>query len=170
LATPYLGEIKLVSFGFAPKGWVPCNGQLMSISQNQALFSLLGTTYGGDGVNSFGLPNLQGATPIHMGSDANGNGYTLGALEGAKTVTLVTEQMPVHTHQAQAVSTVANEDSPGGNAWAKSTAEPYGQHAIVTMDPTGLTSPGASQAHNNQQPYLVLNFVIALQGIFPARN
>ena len=170
MSTPYLGEIKVVSFNFAPKGWAFCNGQTMPINQNQALFSLLGTFYGGDGVTTFKLPNLQGASPIHMGSDANGNPFPLGGVGGEVTVTLTTAQMPAHTHRAQGVLVAADAASPAGTTWAKSTANPYGLHATAAMNATNVGPAGGSEPHNNMPPYLVLNFVIALQGIFPSRN
>ncbi|HEX4007813.1 MAG TPA: tail fiber protein [Acidobacteriaceae bacterium] len=170
MSTPYLGEIKLVSFAFAPKGWAFCNGQLLPITQNQALFSLLGTYYGGDGIRNFQLPNLQGASPLHMGTDLSGNGYVQGQAGGATTVTLVEGQLPAHTHQAQGVSTVANLSSPAGNAWAVSPSDPYGTHSTTTMNSKSVALGGDDQPHYNLPPYLVLNFVIALQGIYPSRN
>jgi len=170
MGTPYLSEIRIVSFNFAPKGWAFCNGQTMSINQNQALFSLLGTTYGGDGITTFNLPNLQGRAPVHTGSDTFGNPYALGQSAGEPSVTLTVTDLPAHTHQAQAVTTVANLGSPAGNVWADSASDPYSANANATMNATAVSQAGGSQPHNNVAPYLTLNFIIALTGIFPSRN
>jgi microcystin-dependent protein len=165
MATPYLGEIKIISWTFAPKGWAFCNGQLLQINQNQALFSLLGTTFGGNGQTNFALPNLQGRAPVHVG-----NGISQGEAAGTTAVTLNTSQMPAHSHPAQGNTAAPNQGGPGNNFWAGvagsySTASPDG-----AMNPASITNAGGSQPHTNMQPYLVLNFVIALQGIFPSRN
>ncbi len=165
MGTPYLSEIKLVSFNFAPKGWLACNGQTLAISQNQAIFSLMGTTYGGNGVSTFVLPNLQGATPIHQA-----NGYVEGQTGGAVNVNLNVNQIPTHSHQAMGVSTVANLEPAAGNAWADSAQNPYAASANTAMNALSVQQQGGSQPHNNQPPYLVMNFIIAVQGIFPSRN
>jgi len=165
MAEPFLSEIRIVSFNFPPKGWAFCNGQLLPINQNQALFSLLGTTYGGDGRTTFALPNLQGRMPVHFGQ-----GLVLGETGGEASVTLTTAQLPAHTHLAQGVSTKAAAPSPAGNAWATSTSNPYSNASNTTMESSNVTSQGGGQAHNNMPPYLALNFVIALQGIFPSQN
>jgi microcystin-dependent protein len=165
MSEPYLSEIRMVSFNFPPKGWAFCNGQLLPINQNQALFALLGTNYGGNGTTTFALPNLQGCGPLHMG-----NGYVLGEGGGATSVTLTTSEIPAHTHQAQGVSTVANIAAPVGEAWADSASDPYGASGNTTMNASVLTTAGGSQPHNNMPPSLVLNFIIALQGIFPSQN
>jgi microcystin-dependent protein len=165
MSTPYLSEIRIVSFNFAPKGWALCNGQTLAISQNQALFSLIGTYYGGNGVTTFQLPNLQGASPIHMG-----NGYSLGQIGGQASVTLLNQEIPSHSHLAQGASTVANLEPAAGNAWAASTANPFATSANVTMNANAVMQAGGSQPHNNWPPYEVLNFVIALVGIFPTRS
>lgn len=165
MGTPYLSEIRLVSFGFAPRGWVQCNGQILPINQNQALFALLGTTYGGNGVQTFALPDLQGATPIHLG-----NGYVQGQVGGEVNVTLNSTQIPSHTHQAQGVSTVANLEPAAGDAWANSAQNPYAASANTTMSGNTVTQTGGGQPRPNQPPYLVMNFVMAAQGIFPSRN
>jgi len=170
MATPYLGEIKLVSFNFAPKGWAFCNGQTMEINQNQALFSLLGTTYGGNGTTTFQLPNLQASVPVHMGQDTFGNYYDLGQAGGLATVTLEGPEMPEHTHQAQAVAAAATSASPAGNVCAESASDPYSASANAAMSVSGVSEEGGGQPHNNMPPYLVLNFVIALAGIFPSQN
>ena len=169
MAEPFLGEIKLVSFNFPPKGWAFCNGQLLAINQNQALFSILGTTYGGDGRTNFALPNLQGRMPIHVG-----NGITLGQAGGAQAVTLTTAQLPAHSHVLHATSALANSANPAGNLLA---AKPRGGRDIyappahtTALNAAAITSTGGGQPHENMQPYLTLNFVIALVGIFPSRN
>jgi len=165
MATPFLGEIKVVSFNYPPKGWAFCNGQIMSIAQNQALFALLGTTYGGNGIQTFALPNLQASMPVHVGS-----GFIQGQAGGEANHTLISGEMPLHTHQAQGVSTTASSPSATSNTWATATQNPYGTTPNTTLGPTALSSAGGSQPHPNMPPYLVLNFVIALTGIFPSRN
>jgi microcystin-dependent protein len=164
MGTPYLSEIKIVSFNFAPKGWALCNGQLLPINQNQALFSLLGTTYGGDGRVNFGLPNLQGRIPIHMG-----NGFALGELGGEQAHTLNISELPAHNHTPVGSSAAPTVGSPAGNLWASIT-NLYAAASSVSMKPACITANGGSQPHDNMSPYLVLNFVIALQGIFPSQN
>ncbi len=170
MATPYLGEIRIVSFNFAPKGWAFCNGQTLPINQNQALFALLGTTYGGNGTSTFQLPNLQGCAPVHMGDDPFGNFYQLGQAGGETSVTLLESELPEHTHQAQAAGVQASSASPAGNVWAESASDPYGASATGAMSVSGVSEEGGGQPHNNMPPYLVLNFVIALDGIFPTQN
>ena len=168
MAEPFLAEIRIMSFGFPPKGWALCNGQLLPINQNQALFSLLGTTYGGDGRVNFGLPNLQGNAPIHMGS-----GHTLGERGGEQAHTLSIAEIPTHTHQAFASpkSDNTNVAVPTGNVLASPLSQTYGPaNALGAMGPTTLANVGGSQAHLNMQPFLVLNFSIALQGIFPSQT
>ena len=169
MSEPFLSEIKIVSFNFAPKGWALCNGQLLPINQNQALFALLGTTYGGNGQTNFALPNIRGRVPIHMG-----NGHTLGEAAGSTSVTVNIQQLPTHTHFLQASS--SNGDSafpsnPNPNVLAALNSPIYNAPSnLVTLNPAAVTSVGGSQPHNNMMPYLVLNFIIALQGIFPSRN
>ncbi len=165
MGTPYLSEIKIMSFGFAPKGWAQCNGQLLPINQNQGLFSLLGTTYGGDGRVNFGLPNLQGRTANHMGS-----GFTLGQLGGEQAHTLSISELPTHVHTAVGTTTAGNSPIPTSNYLGKAD-NMYGPPANLTsLQPGTIGVVGGSQPHNNMQPYLVLNFCIALQGIFPTQN
>jgi microcystin-dependent protein len=166
MAEPYLGEIKLVSFNYPPKGWALCNGQLLPINQNQALFSILGTTYGGDGRTTFALPNLQGRVPMHFG-----NGYVLGQQGGEAGHTLTTAELPNHAHH-QATGDQASSNTPKGNVLA--TKPRLGKNIYTApANPVGL-QPAASgpggQPHSNLQPSLVLNFAIALVGIFPSRN
>ncbi len=165
MATPFLGEIKIVSFNFPPKGWAFCNGQLLPINQNQALFSLLGTMYGGDGRVNFALPNLQSRTPIHFGS-----GFVQGQPGGEQAHTLIMSEMPQHTHQAQGSS--VNPTLPGatGNVWCANAVSSYAATPNTTMMPQAVTNMGGNQPHDNMTPYLVLNFCIALQGIFPSQN
>ena len=163
MATPFIGEVKMVSFNFAPKGWAFCNGQLLAISQNQALFSILGTTYGGNGVTTFALPNLQGAVPLHFSSS-----YSLGQVGGSENVTLNSNQAG-HTHLVKATAT-ATTNTAAGNFPAASASNIYGSPADTTMNPGIVSQAGGSQPHTNLQPYLVVNFVIALVGVFPSRN
>jgi microcystin-dependent protein len=164
MAEPFLSEIRIMSFEFAPKGWALCNGQLLPINQNQALFSLLGTTFGGDGQVSFGLPDLRARTPIHVGS-----GHTLGERGGEPAHTLSIAEIPTHTHVLNASSSPGSLPSANGNLLARTTNDFYGPPATLTAMSAGTVSNvGGSQAHLNMQPFLVLNFCIALQGIFPS--
>ena len=169
MSTPYLSEIRVVSFNFAPRGWAQCNGQLLPINQNQALFSLLGTTYGGDGRVNFALPNLQGNVPLHAG-----NGFNLGQTGGEAMHTLTAAEMPAHTHQVTATSDAATVPSPAGAELAAAGATVGSVYAPgpanTPLSPGSVTTVGGGQPHENRQPYLTLNFVIALQGIFPSRN
>ena len=166
MAEPFLAEIRIMSFGFPPKGWALCNGQLLPINQNQALFSLLGTTYGGDGRVNFGLPDLQGRVPVHAGS-----GHTLGERAGEQAHTLTIGEMPAHTHPVNASANGPTLTSPANNFWASNTGfAPYGTAADTAMSAQSLSNTGGGQAHLNMQPFLTLNFSIALQGIFPSQN
>ena len=166
MSEPFLSEIKIVSFNFAPKGWALCNGQLLPINQNQALFALLGTTYGGNGQTNFALPNIRGRVPIHIG-----NGHTLGEAAGSTAVTVNIQQLPTHTHALNVNQGTGGATNPNGTMLAKASANTYGPPAqLTTMNAACVTGVGGSQPHNNMMPYLVLNFIIALQGIFPSRN
>ncbi|HXZ29371.1 MAG TPA: tail fiber protein [Terriglobales bacterium] len=164
MGTPFLSEIKIISFNFAPKGWALCNGQILPINQNQALFALLGTTYGGNGQTNFALPNLQGRVPVHMGS-----GFTLGQVGGEAAHTLIISELPAHTHQAVGSPANPTLPSPAGNLWCANPSL-YNGSSNTAMNAADITSTGGSQPHDNMSPYLVLNFIIALQGIFPSQN
>lgn len=168
MSDPFIGEIKQVGFTFAPKGWALCNGQLLSIAQNQALFSILGTTYGGDGRVTFGLPNLQGRVPVHVGPQS-----VLGQVGGEANHTLTLPELPAHTHNLNASSAAGTVPTPAGNGLA-ATADGSALYASTTANVQlasgSVTNAGGAQPHNNQPPYLVVNYIIALVGIFPSRN
>ncbi|MHA3773185.1 phage tail protein [Verrucomicrobiota bacterium sgz303538] len=166
MSEPFLSEIKIVSFNFPPKGWAFCNGQTMPINQNQALFSLLGTTYGGNGQTTFALPNLRGRTPIHFGAS-----HTLGEAAGSTAVTITNSQMPQHTHVLKSGAANAAQNAAVDNLPAVAGSNLYGQPTNpTTLNPVVVGNLGGSQPHTNMMPYLVLNFCIALQGIFPSQN
>ena len=165
MSEPFLGEIKIISWNFPPKGWTFCNGQLLPINQNQALFAILGTTYGGDGRQTFGLPNLQGRTPVHVG-----DGIALGELGGETSHTLNISEIPAHNHVPVGSSATGTLTSASGNLWGGSSANPYGASPAVAMNPASVLPTGGNQPHENMSPYLVLNFIIALQGIFPSQS
>lgn len=167
MSTPFLAEIKIFSFNFAPKGWAMCNGQLLLITQNQGLFSLLGTTYGGDGRTNFALPNLQARVPLHFG-----NTFVQGQLGGEVTHTLTVFELPYHSHHMTVQNKPADAVAPvlNNSLLADASVGMYGSSASTTLNPASIGSTGGSQPHNNLQPYLTLNFCIALQGIFPSRS
>jgi microcystin-dependent protein len=166
MAEPFLSEIRIMSFGFAPKGWALCNGQTLPINQNQALFALLGTTYGGDGRTTFALPDLRGRTPIHQGA-----GHSLGERAGEASHTLSASELPTHTHGLSATSATDSPQPVPTNAYLAPTASLYGPAAaLTTLTPGTVTSVGGGQAHPNMQPFLTLNCCIALQGIFPSQS
>ncbi len=171
MAEPFLGEIRIFGFNFAPIGWAMCNGATMSIAQNTALFSLLGTTYGGNGVNTFALPNLQSRVPIHQGDGPGLSPYVIGQTGGIENVTLTTGEMPAHSHPVGANAAAATSARPAGNVPARLTVSGYGTPPDgTTMNASMIGTVGGSQPHPNVQPYLVVSFCIALQGIFPSRN
>ncbi len=164
MAEPFLGEIRIMSFPFAPKGWALCNGQLLPINQNQALFSLLGTTYGGNGQTTFALPDLRTRVPIHMGTN-----HILGQAAGEKAHTLAVGELPAHTHALSANGADGTANTALGNLLAKSLANVYAApQALVAMNPATVQPVGGGQPHENMMPFLTLNFCIALQGIFPS--
>lgn len=166
MSEPFLAEVRLMSFGFAPRGWALCNGQLLPINQNQALFALLGTTYGGDGRVNFALPDLRGRTPIHFG-----NGFSQGQRGGTENYTLTQSEMPAHTHLVRASSETPNRDTPAGNYWAGSEENNYSSGSPnATLVAGAIANVGGSQPHSNMQPYLTISFCIALQGVFPSQN
>jgi microcystin-dependent protein len=175
MADPFVAEIRIFPFNFAPKGWAFCNGQLLPLSQNTALFSLLGTTYGGDGKSTFALPNLQGSAPIHAGQGPGLSLYDLGQEGGSETVTLLQTEMPSHPHSMLSAPTIVAADSDicTGNSMGKSSQgnvySPFSAPSAVQLSPSALAVAGSSLPHNNMMPYLTLNFNIALQGVFPAR-
>lgn len=170
MGTPFMSEIKIISWNFAPQGWAFCNGQFLPINQNQALFSLLGTTYGGNGQTTFALPDLRGRVPIHVGQ-----GFLLGQAGGQENHTLTLSELPTHTHVMQASSTtdaVNGTPVPTGNLLAAAQGQIYTANTsnLTTLLPSTVPNVGGSQPHSNQQPYLTLNFIIALNGVFPSRN
>jgi microcystin-dependent protein len=170
MAEPFLSEIRIFGFNFAPKGWAFCNGQILPINQNQALFALLGTTYGGDGRTTFALPDLKGRIPLHFGTSNFGDNFNLGQRSGEENHTLIASELPAHNHSAQASSAAANQSSPSGTFWANSGSNQYSSTAGTTMNAQALSGVGGSQPHNNMPPFLTLSFCISLAGIFPSRN
>lgn len=167
MAEPFLGEIRIFSFVFAPKGWALCNGQLLPINQNQALFALMGTMYGGNGQTNFALPNLRGRVPLHFG-----DGVTLGQQGGASAVALNATQIPQHTHGFNASASPGTQVSPAGNLLAQNARGTPGFRSAsgATMAAGMISQTGGNQPHTNMQPYLVLSFCVALQGIFPSQT
>ncbi len=175
MSNPFVAEIRIFAGNFAPRGWATCDGQLLSISQNTALFSLLGTTYGGNGQTNFGLPNLQGSAPMHAGQGPGLSLRDLGETGGSANVTLLVSQIPAHPHQAQANAGGNNKPAPIGNAWSSlgSTRTPpplYSNTQNAQMSQSALSLNGGGGPHNNMSPYQCLTFIIALQGVFPPRN
>ncbi len=170
MGSSYIGEIRMFGGNFAPVGWAFCQGQLLPISENQALFNLIGTTYGGDGQNTFALPNLQSRVPLHAGtSSASGNTYILGQSGGVESVTLTASQIPPHSHVPQAAAAAGSQSSPSNNVWAGSTNLPYSQSApAAALSPQAIGSTGGSQPHDNMVPFLAVNFIISLFGVFPS--
>ena len=167
MGTPYLAELRIVSFNFAPKGWAMCNGQFLPINQNQALFSLLGTMYGGNGQTTFALPDLRGRLPMHVGS-----GHTQGEAGGSEAVTLSLSQLPAHTHFVNGTGAAADTANPTNAFWASGGQQIYSTGgSLAAMAPQAVpVQIGGSQPHENRSPILTLNFIIALIGVFPSRN
>jgi microcystin-dependent protein len=165
MSESFLSEIRIMSFGFPPKGWALCNGQLLPINQNQALFSLLGTTYGGDGRVNFALPNLQARVPIHTG-----NGHVLGETAGEQNHTLTISELPQHTHAPVGSANAPSAPGAQNNLWASGNAQVYAGTGNSPMNAACIQNAGGSQVHNNMQPFLTLSFCIALLGIFPSQQ
>ncbi|HEU4612084.1 MAG TPA: tail fiber protein [Kofleriaceae bacterium] len=172
MSQPFIGEIRMVGFNFAPRGWAFCAGQLLPISQYDALFALIGTIYGGDGQSTFALPNMAGRLPVHQGQGPGLSNYVIGEAAGTESVALVAQQIPQHAHSVIAASGGTRSASPSGNMLGSGEADVYtrGTAAPVNMAPNAIAPSGGSQPHDNMQPYLCINFVIALEGIFPSRN
>ncbi len=176
MSEPYVGEIRMFGGSFAPAGWAFCQGQIMPISENDTLFTLIGTTYGGDGQETFGLPDLQGRVPVHQGtSSSTGTVYTIGEKAGTETVTLTSQQMPVHSHPFFGSGAAGNSATANGNVLAvlpaATTKSAYSiLGPIGTLDPSSITPVGGSQPHDNEQPYLAISFIISLYGVFPTQT
>ena len=169
MADPFVAEIRMFGFNFAPTGWAQCNGQLLPLSQNTALFSLLGTFYGGDGKSTFALPNLQGSSPVHQGQGQGLSEYFLGQQGGSEFVTLLVSEIPLHTHAFSCSEEVVNEAQASNFFFGAGETRYAAPAAVTQMAPQALAPAGGSLPHNNLMPYLVVNFCIALQGVFPAR-
>jgi len=172
---PFVAEIRIFPFNFAPKGWAFCDGQILPLSQNTALFSLLGTTYGGDGKSNFALPNMQGNAPMHPGQGPGLSLHDLGETGGSETVSLLESEIPAHSHVVMANAAVGNRTTPAANAISRVTGStPFvpssANPPIIQMSGNSITPAGGDQPHNNMQPYLTLNFCIALQGVYPPRT
>jgi microcystin-dependent protein len=172
MSSPYVGEIRMFAGNFAPVGWALCNGAIMPISENETLFQLIGTTYGGDGQTTFALPDLQSRVPIHQGTASTGTSYVMGEQAGVETVTLTTQQIPMHSHALVATTAVGTQANPGGNILANSQGpQPYIQEsADGALNAQALTPSGGGQPHENRQPLLVINFIISLYGIYPSQT
>jgi microcystin-dependent protein len=166
MAQPYVGEIRIFAGNFAPAGWMFCEGQLLPISENETLFQLIGTTYGGDGQSTFALPDLRGRLPLHQG-----NGFTLAETGGAEEITLTVQQIPAHTHPMLATIDIPTQSSPQNNLVGQAAAKIYrAGNPSVTLNPSAVSAVGGSQPHNNFQPYLCVDFIISLFGIFPSQT
>lgn len=175
MSDPFVGEIRMFAGNFAPRGWAFCNGQILSIAQNTALFSLLGTTYGGNGQTTFALPDLQNRSPMHLGQGPGLTSRDLGEIGGNTTVTLIASEMPAHAHQPQADASASGQMSPAGATWGaggrgRPAAYAANSNPGAALSPQALAPTGGSQPHNNRSPYLGVSFIIALQGVFPSRN
>jgi microcystin-dependent protein len=177
MADPFIAEIRMFAGTYAPRGWAFCNGQILAIAQNSALFALIGTTYGGNGQTTFALPDLRGRVPVHAGQGPGLSPYSLGEQAGSETVTLLTAQMPMHTHQLNGSTAPGAAQSPNGAVLAAGLDSQGGNNTDyvatapnTTMSPQAIGAAGGSQPHENRQPFLSVNFIIALEGIFPSRN
>jgi microcystin-dependent protein len=175
MGQPYVGEIRMFGGNFAPNGWMFCEGQTLPISENDVLFQLIGTTYGGDGEETFNLPNLASRVPLHMGTGPDGTTYQIGEMAGTEQVTLTVQQIPVHNHPATATKSQGTSQSPAGAILATPTTAQagtlmYGSDSVAQMNNTAIGAAGGSQPHENTQPFLCINFVISLFGIFPSQT
>lgn len=171
MSTPFIGQILMFGGNFAPIGWAFCNGQLLNIAEYDALFALIGTTYGGDGVNTFGLPNLQGRLPIHQGQGPGLSNYVQGTAAGTEQVNLTVPQIPAHQHPARCQDGSASQTGPGGAVWATSSASLYSSTGpTVAMNAANVGNNTGGQPHENRMPFLAITFIIALEGIFPSQN
>jgi microcystin-dependent protein len=170
MAQPFIGQLLLVGFNFRPVGYTYCDGALLAISQNDALFQLIGTTYGGDGQNTFGLPDLRGRTTIHAGTGPGLSSYVLGQMGGVESITLTSAQMPAHTHASACSSAAQASNDPSGAVPAVTADNRYGVQSPAVPMGAMISTMGGSQPHENRQPYLALNWLIALQGVFPSQN
>jgi microcystin-dependent protein len=170
MSSPFIGEIRMFAGNFAPAGWAFCNGALMPISENDTLFNLIGTTYGGDGQETFGLPDLQGRVPIHEGT-GGGSTYQIGEKAGTETVTLSTNQIPQHNHLVMASTAIANDANPQNNVVAQADVDMYLSDVTdISLNAASIGSTGGSQPHENMAPYLAINFIISLFGVYPTQN
>lgn len=174
MAQPYVGEIRMFAGNFAPQGWLFCNGQQLAISENETLFQLVGTTYGGDGEETFNLPNLQSRVPIHMGAGPDGITYPLSQMAGTEQMTLTTQQIPIHTHALTGTTALGTQSTPGGNLLAQTSPTVVmaylAQDADAAMSSQAISPAGGSQPHENDQPFLCINYIISLFGIFPSQT
>jgi len=171
VSEPFVGQITMFAGSFAPRGWALCDGQLLAISQNDALFSLFGTIYGGDGRTTFGLPDLRGRVPIHIGSGPGLSSRTIGHRSGSESVTVARTQLPSHTHPLQGSTDSATTPDPSGNVFARSSGDAYGsEFSASNMNGAAVGNSGGGQAHSNMQPWLAVNFIVALFGVYPSRN
>jgi microcystin-dependent protein len=172
MSTPFIGEIRMFAGNFEPSGWAICDGRLLAIAENDALFTLIGTTYGGDGQSTFALPDLRSRVPVHMGTLTGGGTYTIGQFGGVETLTLTVNQTPAHSHPAQCSAVAATSPSPAGGVWAAGDLAAFtaGANANATMNAGAVSAVGGSQPHDNMVPFLAINFIISLFGIFPTQN
>ena len=170
MGQPYVGEIRMFAGNFAPNGWMFCEGATLPISENEVLFQLIGTTYGGDGEETFNLPNLASRVPIHMGTGPDGTTYQLGEMAGTEQETLTVQQIPNHTHPPLGSNTAAAQNTPGGAMFAQAVNNPYAVVSPINMSPQVVGPAGGSQPHENTQPFLCINFIISLFGVFPSQT
>jgi microcystin-dependent protein len=172
MSDQYLGEVRMFSGNYAPQGWALCNGQVMQISQNEALYSLIGTTYGGDGQTTFALPDFQGRLPVHTGTNpASGTKYPIGQKGGSETVTLIEAELPSHTHVVNSQQLAGTQTSPSNNFWATSTVKQYSNAAAnAVMDSSSISAVGGNQPHDNMMPFFPVTFIIALEGNYPTQG